>query len=362
MWCGIELDEATGRNNGSARGIRYFSCDQDHGIFVLLNRVELSRRPSKSGLTRSSSFHNVIAGLMPRKMSVPVNGSKPSKAIPPHLRKPKAGLLKKSRSEWDLLSGGTNKTNKGAGRAGLSLDRKKELGSYSDLKSVGTSNGENLVAMKRRMLRSTASCANLITIKTVKRGDDKEETDREEWSLNTRSNSVVNWPRTSSPVETQSNGAGERRYTSSSSDSDHTPVSSPTTSTTSTSLKTQYPSSPNNSPTSPTTTKLNKFNRFTDDVFTSHPARVPAPTGLATHSSYIIESLRGTDSNGPMWSAANRRTHQPSRSAPTTPSHHALLNGGTTTRDGGGKVGLTSCKFFRLCASYMYCSLLNYNN
>lgn len=343
MWCGIELDEATGRNNGSARGIRYFSCDQDHGIFVLLSRVELSRRPSRSGLTRSNSFHNVHAGLMPRKMSVPVTGiSKPSKVIP-HLRKPKAGLLKKSRSEWDLLSGGTSKVNKEMSGGGLSRDRKKELGSYSDLKSVETSNGGNrdLVAMKRRMLRPAVSCANLITIKTVKRGEDEEETDREEWSVNTKSNSVINWPRTSTPDETQSNGTGRRRNTTSSSgsDSDRTPLSSPTTST---SLKTQYSSSLNNkspnSPTLPTPTKLNKFNHSTDDIFTSHPARVPAPTGLATHSSHIIDSLRNTDSNAPVWSAANRRTQQSSRSAPTTPSHHAVMNGGTTTRDGGGKV------------------------
>ena len=178
VWCGIELDEASGRNNGSARGIRYFSCEQDHGIFVQLSRVELSKRPSKSGLTRSSSFHNVYAGVMHRKMSVPVTGmSKPSKGIP-HLRKPKAGLLKKSRSEWDLLSGGTNKTNRGGG--GLSRDRKKELGSYSDLKTADSNGGSSdLLAMKRRMLRPTASCANLITINTVKRGDDEEETDRE---------------------------------------------------------------------------------------------------------------------------------------------------------------------------------------
>lgn len=40
-WCGIELDEATGKNNGSIQGIRYFHCPPQCGIFVQLNKVEL---------------------------------------------------------------------------------------------------------------------------------------------------------------------------------------------------------------------------------------------------------------------------------------------------------------------------------
>ena len=34
VWCGIALHEACGKNDGSVAGVRYFECDQRHGIFV----------------------------------------------------------------------------------------------------------------------------------------------------------------------------------------------------------------------------------------------------------------------------------------------------------------------------------------
>lgn len=36
---GVELDEAKGKNNGSAKGVSYFKCQPDHGIFVPPSRV-----------------------------------------------------------------------------------------------------------------------------------------------------------------------------------------------------------------------------------------------------------------------------------------------------------------------------------
>ena len=40
-WCGVELDQAEGKNNGSLQGIRYFSCEEGCGVFVPLSKVEL---------------------------------------------------------------------------------------------------------------------------------------------------------------------------------------------------------------------------------------------------------------------------------------------------------------------------------
>ena len=34
VWCGIALREACGKNDGSVAGVRYFECDEQHGIFV----------------------------------------------------------------------------------------------------------------------------------------------------------------------------------------------------------------------------------------------------------------------------------------------------------------------------------------
>ena len=40
-WIGVELDEAVGKNNGSVAGKIYFLCDDDHGIFVRQNQIDL---------------------------------------------------------------------------------------------------------------------------------------------------------------------------------------------------------------------------------------------------------------------------------------------------------------------------------
>ncbi|CAF1623117.1 unnamed protein product, partial [Adineta ricciae] len=40
MWCGIQLDEPSGKNDGSVSGKRYFTCQQRYGLFSPLARVE----------------------------------------------------------------------------------------------------------------------------------------------------------------------------------------------------------------------------------------------------------------------------------------------------------------------------------
>lgn len=39
MWAGVELDTQEGKNDGTVRGIRYFRCEPDYGIFVPANKV-----------------------------------------------------------------------------------------------------------------------------------------------------------------------------------------------------------------------------------------------------------------------------------------------------------------------------------
>ena len=38
-WIGVALNEAKGKNNGSVQGKKYFTCEENHGIFVRQSQV-----------------------------------------------------------------------------------------------------------------------------------------------------------------------------------------------------------------------------------------------------------------------------------------------------------------------------------
>lgn len=99
-WCGVELDQPEGRNNGSLQGIRYFSCDEGCGVFVPLSKVELEtgNKPKPKLQPAGADRQKIIgAGRLlpdvagkPRKTSVPrataaggsgTGGRKPLKAF-----------------------------------------------------------------------------------------------------------------------------------------------------------------------------------------------------------------------------------------------------------------------------------------
>ena len=67
-WCGIELDKVDGKNNGSRHGIRYFNCEQNHGVFVPLAKVELDMsRRSRSRPNSAPSSRTPSVERTPRK-------------------------------------------------------------------------------------------------------------------------------------------------------------------------------------------------------------------------------------------------------------------------------------------------------
>ena len=48
-WLGIELRQAKGDNDGSKQGVRYFTCAENHGLFVRAHKVELLLSSSTRG-------------------------------------------------------------------------------------------------------------------------------------------------------------------------------------------------------------------------------------------------------------------------------------------------------------------------
>lgn len=58
-WCGVELDEPVGQNDGSVRGVRYFDCQAPHGVLVPAVKVTLLPEEIVSEVSESGP-HSVL--------------------------------------------------------------------------------------------------------------------------------------------------------------------------------------------------------------------------------------------------------------------------------------------------------------
>jgi len=58
-WIGVALDEAKGKNNGTVQGKRYFTCEENHGIFVRQSQV-------RSSVTHSASDQQTVSVILCR--------------------------------------------------------------------------------------------------------------------------------------------------------------------------------------------------------------------------------------------------------------------------------------------------------
>ena len=88
-WCGIELDEPTGKNNGYLYGIHYFQCEENHGVFVQANKVELDLNPPKRTHKRTGSGTRSIP-------QSPIGQKEFFKSSPPPLKKVNTPTLQKA--------------------------------------------------------------------------------------------------------------------------------------------------------------------------------------------------------------------------------------------------------------------------
>ncbi|XP_067931812.1 dynactin subunit 1-like [Watersipora subatra] len=128
-WIGVVLDDDSGKNSGEVQGKKYFSCPDNHGIFVRPNQVVVLEEVSES----SEVLEPVTPKPRPSGLKKPSGLATPGSALRPPgsgLRMPTAGGVKVGGSS---LSGSS--TNLAAATG--------SRGSTSSLTSTGSKHGSS---------------------------------------------------------------------------------------------------------------------------------------------------------------------------------------------------------------------------
>lgn len=66
-WVGVILDEAKGKNDGTVQGKRYFTCEENHGIFVRQSQVQLHKRGDVSVSSVGTLRENLFLSPLPAR-------------------------------------------------------------------------------------------------------------------------------------------------------------------------------------------------------------------------------------------------------------------------------------------------------
>ncbi|XP_052523156.1 dynactin subunit 1 isoform X1 [Tympanuchus pallidicinctus] len=107
-WVGVILDEAKGKNDGTVQGRKYFTCEENHGIFVRQSQIQVFEDGAD---TTSPETPESAALKVPKRDSLDaakgskLRGAKPKKA--PAARKTTARRPKPTRTPTSAPSGGT---------------------------------------------------------------------------------------------------------------------------------------------------------------------------------------------------------------------------------------------------------------
>ena len=90
-WVGVELDDATGKNDGEVQGQRYFACPQGYGMFIRPNVATIIDQPTPKPAPRTfgKTYHpNLLenSSLLEKSSSMP-GGSKRQSVLDPRASK-----------------------------------------------------------------------------------------------------------------------------------------------------------------------------------------------------------------------------------------------------------------------------------
>ena len=85
-WVGVELDDATGKNDGEVQGERYFDCKPGHGMFVRPGVTQIIDQPTpkQSGRTEGRTNGTVTKS---RPQSMVPGGLRRQSVVDPAVRK-----------------------------------------------------------------------------------------------------------------------------------------------------------------------------------------------------------------------------------------------------------------------------------
>ena len=141
IWCGIQLDEPMGKNDGSVSGKRYFTCQQRYGLFSPLARVEK--------VTNEMTQSQIVA----RKASV---SSSTNNNRPLH-RSNSQESLQSNLSEYSASS---NSISRIPTRAPGKTQQQQKLASNANMYT--TSNTKSLLTQAAATLAAVAPSSNQI--------------------------------------------------------------------------------------------------------------------------------------------------------------------------------------------------------
>ena len=74
-WVGVELEEASGKNDGSVQGQRYFDCTPGHGMFIRPSVAVITDQPTPKPMVKTAGGGNGFA-TKPRTQTTTLGGLK----------------------------------------------------------------------------------------------------------------------------------------------------------------------------------------------------------------------------------------------------------------------------------------------